>query len=190
MSNSIHNLDDTYDIDDQILKQVLEFVVTIISENERVAVVMGTAQIDLALERALKCLLNPQPGGKDDLLGPEQPLNSFSAKISLAYRLGLIDADVEHSLQMLRKIRNDFANSPRTETLSQAGHQARMHEVVNSMGTGTIVNTIETSLRNKIKSPELTTFCLVVVLTLLGLEVAAIQNKRLQPSFVASFPKT
>lgn len=46
------------------------------------------------------------------------PLSTFSSKISLCRALGLFGEEVRHDLQILRKIRNDFAHSPQQLHLS------------------------------------------------------------------------
>lgn len=48
----------------------------------------------------------------DELLdGAYAPLGTFSAKIDLAYRIGLIRLDERSSFHLIRKIRNEFAHS-------------------------------------------------------------------------------
>ena len=44
---------------------------------------------------------------------------TFSAKIALAYRLDLVDKPVEHALQMIRRVRNDFAHSFEDASLTE-----------------------------------------------------------------------
>ncbi|MFM8524464.1 MAG: hypothetical protein ACKOCM_02415 [Cyanobacteriota bacterium] len=70
-------------------------------ERGRGAVLVGVARVDAALEALLKAALAP-PRGSDTLFHADRPLGSFGAKISLAARLGLIDAAVEQSLHGLR----------------------------------------------------------------------------------------
>jgi hypothetical protein len=102
-----------------------------LAEGERASVVVGAARLDLALERLLKWYLLHHPGGSDNLFDPDRPLGTFSAKISLAFRLGLIDREVELSLQLVRKVRNDFAHSATIATLSESSHASRVRELAN-----------------------------------------------------------
>ena len=51
---------------------------------------------------------------KKRLFRPEGPLGSFSARIDLAYALGLIGKKAARDLHLIRKIRNDFAHDPKT----------------------------------------------------------------------------
>ena len=81
------------------------------SGDERYMIILGSARIDTCLERLLVRRLPVKPKGQDTLLGPDRPLGSFSARIALSYRLGMLDADFESMLQTIRKIRNDVAHS-------------------------------------------------------------------------------
>jgi DNA-binding MltR family transcriptional regulator len=79
----------------------------------------------------LKAVMPRAPRGKDDnQFHPDRPLGTFSAKINLAYRLGLLDDKIEHALQLIRKIRNDFAHATTEVGLSQPSHADRVHEIV------------------------------------------------------------
>jgi DNA-binding MltR family transcriptional regulator len=40
------------------------------------------------------------------------PLSSFDARIRLASAIGVIDADMQHDVDIIREIRNDFAHAP------------------------------------------------------------------------------
>ena len=106
------------------------FVFELAEESDRSAVILGATRLDNALERLLKNSMHHYPDGKDNLFDPDRPLSSFSAKIALAYRLGLIDRNIEHALQMLRRIRNDFAHSLEKASISDGSQQNRVREMV------------------------------------------------------------
>lgn len=107
------------------------FIGLLASEGERSLVIGGAARIDVAVERLLKAVMSRAPRGKDDnLFHPDRPLGTFSAKINLAYRLGLLDDNIEHALQMVRKIRNDFAHATHDIRLLQPSHPDRVREIV------------------------------------------------------------
>ena len=65
-----------------------------LEERGRGAVLVGVARVDGALERLLQSVLWPSPSRTDALFQTDRPLGSFGARISLAHRLGLIDAPV------------------------------------------------------------------------------------------------
>jgi DNA-binding MltR family transcriptional regulator len=171
-----------------ILMEVSRFVVSLARESERVAVVMGVAQVDLTLERSLKSLFREHPGGQDNLFDLDRPLSTFSAKIALAFRIGLIDSDFEHVLQMFRKIRNDFAHSTEPEKLTESRHRNRMKEIVNVMKSSpSFESTRNIFLNAKLSSPELTDFSVAIDMTLIILETTMVLNQRISHAKVASF---
>lgn len=66
-------------------------------------------------------MLLPLQGSADTFFQPDRPLGSFAARITVAARLGLIDAPEEQGLQTLRRVRNAFAHSTTTATLTAFG---------------------------------------------------------------------
>lgn len=105
-------------------------VMSLIAESERAAVILAAASIDSSLEKLLKHVLHPCAGGSDSLFDGDRALGSFSAKILIAHRLGLIGNDFEHALQCLRRIRNDFAHNVNDASLSTGGHRDRLEILV------------------------------------------------------------
>lgn len=110
----------------ELIADVQKFTISLIKESERAVVIIAAARLDSDLETLLKNLLIPHPGGNDPLFDNDKPLGTFSAKIAMAYRLGAIDNDFEHALQMVRKIRNDFAHQIDTESLSTPAQKSRL----------------------------------------------------------------
>jgi len=98
----------------------------LLKEGGRGAVLLGAARLDLALEKLLKATMHPHTGGDDNLFDPDRPFGTFSAKIALCFRLGLINKEVEHALQMLRKVRNEFAHSFEDSSLADHAHRNRL----------------------------------------------------------------
>jgi DNA-binding MltR family transcriptional regulator len=52
--------------------------------------------------------------------GGNAPLGTFSARAKLAYTLGLISAEELHDIDLIRKIRNDFAHDMKASFKVQA----------------------------------------------------------------------
>ena len=79
-------------------------------ESDRAAAILGAALLDAVLE---ELLLDVMVEGvkRDEIFEGTAPLSSFSAKIRIAYSLGLISAQERRDLDRIRKIRNDFAHS-------------------------------------------------------------------------------
>jgi len=81
-------------------------------ESDRAAVILAASLIDDSLTQLLKSYFVPNPATRDELFdGPTSPLSNFSAKITLAFRLGLISAKLCRDLHIIRAIRNDFAHN-------------------------------------------------------------------------------
>lgn len=112
-----------------LLKDVFSLTKSLLDESERATVILAAARLDVDLERLLKRLLAPHPGGSDPLFDGDRMLGTFSAKIAFAHRLGAIDSEFEHALQMLRKIRNDFAHQLDQESLSSQRQKQRILEL-------------------------------------------------------------
>lgn len=80
------------------------------NESDRGSAIVGAAILEDALAVALSKYLIPAPTSQDSLL--EGPSASFSIKIDLAYRVGMIRSSVREFLHQVRKVRNEFAHSP------------------------------------------------------------------------------
>jgi hypothetical protein len=81
--------------------------------SDRACAVLAGAILDDRLKALLAgYLLPPQVEREDRLLGRSGAVESFSARIELAYRLGLVSAATRRSLDWTRDIRNDAAHQP------------------------------------------------------------------------------
>ena len=96
------------------------------AETDRAAVILGTSNLDIMLYRILQKYLLPCATSGDDLFDGEKPLSTFSAKIDLSYRLGLIDEECARALHLIRRIRNDFAHEVSEGTLNAGRHRDRV----------------------------------------------------------------
>jgi len=79
--------------------------------DERVMILVAAARLDDDLKTLLQKVMLHDGGGEDRLFDVDRPLGTFSSRILLAFRLGLIDRECESYLQSLRKLRNDAAHS-------------------------------------------------------------------------------
>ena len=81
-------------------------------ESDRASVIIAAAMFDDALNGLLKNHLVSNASSTDDLFdGANAPLSTFSSKISMAHRLGLISSKFCRDLHLIRKIRNEFAHN-------------------------------------------------------------------------------
>jgi DNA-binding MltR family transcriptional regulator len=91
------------------------FDASIRTESTRAKVVLAACYLDELLGQLLRFVLKPVENGRDSLFeGAQAPLGTFSSKIDLAFRLGLIDEKVSKSLHFVRRIRNEFAHNLET----------------------------------------------------------------------------
>jgi len=82
------------------------------NESDRACVILGAALLDSALETLLRSFLLPSTSADDPLFdGANACLSTYSARIEMAFRLGLIDPALARGLHLVRRIRNDFAHN-------------------------------------------------------------------------------
>lgn len=87
------------------------FDLSIRKESVRAKVILAVCYLDELLYQLIQMVLRPTDDDSDNLLdGPQAPLSSYSAKIELVARLGLISDENKKSLHLVRKIRNEFAH--------------------------------------------------------------------------------
>jgi uncharacterized protein (TIGR03067 family) len=84
------------------------------AESERAAVTLAVAEIDQALRDLLESFVLPPSAASKKygltLFGQDEPAGTLSARIELAYRLGLIPAWCQRDAHVLRRVRNEFAH--------------------------------------------------------------------------------
>jgi hypothetical protein len=94
---------------------------------DRTLVIVGASKVDELLFRILlKFLVPPINPKDDDLLEGDSPISSFSSRIKLAHRLGILDKELMQIIDQVRKIRNlcahrvefDLAKVPGRDHLS------------------------------------------------------------------------
>jgi hypothetical protein len=117
------------DLGQNIQKRVADLTAALSDESIRGKILILTAQIDNLLSEMLKRVLKPARQKKDDeLFRPIGPLDSFSSRVAMAYRLGLICGGDADALDLLRKIRNDCAHTMTTFSLEAEPHLGRFLE--------------------------------------------------------------
>ena len=80
------------------------------NESDRATAILAGALLDEQLRQLLSNYLIEDGTEVSLLLGQEQPLGSFGARLRAAYCLGLLEKDEYAILLKLKKIRNDFAH--------------------------------------------------------------------------------
>lgn len=115
---------------DEDFKIFKKFVEEFKSESDRAAVILGAAKLDVLLYQLLQAALRPCTGKSDELLDGDSPLATFSARIAMSHRLGLIDDDFCRALHLIRRIRNSFAHELSGISLDSGAHRDRIRELV------------------------------------------------------------
>jgi DNA-binding MltR family transcriptional regulator len=91
------------------------FVEDLLGEkNSRPIVIIGASRIDDLLYKILNKYFLPKSSKKsdsDELLEGDRPLATFSSRIKIAYRLGIIDDSLYKVLERIRGIRNKSAHA-------------------------------------------------------------------------------
>lgn len=91
------------------------FVEDLLGEkNPRPIIIVGASRIDDLLYRILSKHLLPKSSKKsqlDELLEGDSPIGTFSSRIKVVYRLGIIDKELFKILERIRAVRNKSAHS-------------------------------------------------------------------------------
>ncbi|ACT83012.1 hypothetical protein gp48 [Burkholderia phage KS9] len=114
---------------DPSVERSAEFLQWLLNESERSAVILGGALADEEL-LALMLKVMPSPNKAEDrLFEPERPLGSFSSRITLAHRIGLIDDDFARGLNWVRDLRNHFAHRVEHAKLTDDAYRDRVTNI-------------------------------------------------------------
>ena len=97
-------------------KQINSTFAEIFKQTDRASALVSSALLEELLERLLLVFFMDYDKIKRDLFDGMASLSTMSAKINIAYYLGLIEQYVFEDLTLIRKIRNDFAHSFETIT--------------------------------------------------------------------------
>lgn len=116
--------------------RLLPFLVTLGTESERSTVVLGAERVHMAVEALLKAFLLPSSNKSDNLFSSDGALATFSRKSEMAYRLGLLDADFKRALELVRRLRNNFAHAVAVESLKENAHANRVTELSKLIAKG------------------------------------------------------
>jgi len=102
------------------------FMDEFVDESDRAAVILGAAKIEFLLGQILDKYFTPCLANTDDLLEGDAPLGTFSAKIKICHRLGLLDDVFIKLLNIFIKLRNGFAHEVTTSSLSNGAARDRV----------------------------------------------------------------
>lgn len=90
---------------DELVDEILD------EKNDRSLIILCSSIIDEQLFEILKSYLITPIKKDDDLLKGDSPLSTFSSRIKMIYRIGIIDSSFKDILENVRKIRNQSAHN-------------------------------------------------------------------------------
>lgn len=132
--------------DNVLLSCFPKFNESISKETDRGAAIVCAALIEDGLRESLLARFVQRADKEDELLnGSNAPLSSFSAKIDIAYRVGLIGMEIRSSLHLIRKVRNEFAHNSGDISFESESIHDRIRELfrINKGLLDTIWRTVE-----------------------------------------------
>ena len=104
-------------------------------ETDRAGVIISASMLDQVLETVLRSYLSPTSSSDDELFdSPNAPLSTFSSRINMCHRLGLISPRLCRDLHIIRRIRNQFAHNITGCTFEAPGVRNRILELTRSTG--------------------------------------------------------
>ncbi len=92
-------------------KEICDFRSILSNETDRGCALFASSYLDKALSDLLYCSLAIDRNIESELFEGYSPLASFSSRIKMAYYLGKISKIEKRDLDLIRKIRNEFAHT-------------------------------------------------------------------------------
>ncbi len=101
-------------------------------ESDRGVVLVIAAMVENELNEHIGLRLQPKAENQDELLqnSASNPISTFSAKINLAYRIGLLTKSERLIYHQLRKIRNRCAHDIDSQDFNQDHFKDRMKNII------------------------------------------------------------
>ena len=181
---------------ESIINDLAKILPKIMGDTDRSVVLVGVTRLENELEKYLTSFLIESPTGIEDLFGTG-PLSTFSSKISVARRLGLINNELQTAIDAMRKIRN-VVNKPEEKAVFESLDVSR---IIKSMHTKyrenknfiEIQNTVNQSdkFQSLTKSNDVKAdFILVLFYLLYTLQTGKLlaQKKHYRAKLILSFP--
>jgi DNA-binding MltR family transcriptional regulator len=116
-----------------------EYAKLFAGESDRGAVVLAASYLDSLLEELLRAAM-VEDSRFETVLGGFGPLSGFSARIEVAYAFGLLPADLRQDLDLIRRIRNDFAHQVTLASFTLPGVRDRCAELSSTRRTAEAIN--------------------------------------------------
>ena len=183
--NSSAKMDELKPFPSDLVQQTVSWLEQLVGD-ERLMVIVATARLDDLLKRLLQSTMLHHPGGSDNLFDADRPLGTFSSRILLAYRLGLLSREFESFLQTLRKLRNDAAHAVQHIDLTTSPHLDRVIHLQSLASKGPLWGMVEAEPVDPKKVPVRSLFLSLMVAVFNG-ECAVLSAKPFKIETVCSF---
>jgi DNA-binding MltR family transcriptional regulator len=106
-------------------------------ESDRGCVIFGASMLEDELESLLRECCRTDMGTVKKVVDPlfrgYAPFSTFSAKIQVSYAFGLIPKHVYKTLDLVRKLRNDFAHEKSAVSFQSAKYESRLRAIIDSV---------------------------------------------------------
>lgn len=153
-------------------------------ESDRAAAILGAAKLDTLLYQIIQSVLRPNVSKNDELLDGDSPLGTFSSRIMFCYRIGVINDLTAWSLNMIRRIRNQFAHEVSGSIIDSGSHRDRIVELIKPLRNNYYYNFF---LQNAILHSEGHAAQFRVAVTLIALRLTSTLNEQ-SPIYKSSPP--
>ena len=98
-------------VEERVIIDFKKFTDSLNKESDRAIPLISAAIIEEILHRTLKAFFCDVAASKKMLEGFNAPLGTFSSKLDACYALGLIDEYEFNEINLIRKVRNEFAHT-------------------------------------------------------------------------------
>jgi len=133
------------------IQEFIDFRKMFSQESDRGSALMSAAFIDDKLGQLIESNMVDNKKARESIFDNSGALGTFSGKITIAYLMGLIPKKIHDDIQLIRKIRNDFAHNASHVTF-ETGHIAsrcralKTHTWTKKETTRTIFGSTSTSI--------------------------------------------
>lgn len=159
------------------IKEIVDKTLLRNVESQRAYAIIITSYIDDLLSKVIKTRLVVPVSENDELFNQHGPLYNFGAKLAVAYRMGLISEELRFTLNILRKIRDNFAHTHTELSFEDSRVRDQIDEVWSRLSDSQKVETSED------KFQWIVTGVLILLWNMYSNEKPNISSKQKEPMF-------
>jgi len=143
-------MNDKLQFDDPYYDRLRNYLNTLREETDRGCTLIVAALLEEMLEEVLRGFLIETPATDSLFKAPYAPLSTLSAKAAASRSLGLIDANEFRDIELIRKIRNEFAHN-----LKCSFDEPQLRDRANALQVGMgILDALEAGHVSKVTDPR------------------------------------